>query len=113
MNRIELSATSDNDGVIRLEIPVDQANHDYRVVIEIAESPPDVERDANGWPIGFFERITGKWVGELERPPQCEHEAEDRQKAASWPPGVFESICGQWEGEFPEIEDPPPEERDL
>jgi hypothetical protein len=80
MNRIELSATSDKDGVIRLEIPVDQANQDYRVVIEIAESPPDVERDANGWPIGCFERITGKWVGELERAPQCEHDNRPAQE---------------------------------
>lgn len=36
--------------------------------------PAESERDANGWPLGFFEATAGAWEGEpLAREPQGEY----------------------------------------
>lgn len=32
---------------------------------------------------------------------------------AGWPEGYFESVVGSWRGEIPEIDDPPPVEREA
>lgn len=74
----EVREHSDANAVLHLTIPVDKAAKTYRVVIHVeAEGEAPVERDANGWPIGFFERIAGQWEGELERAPQGEFEERE------------------------------------
>jgi hypothetical protein len=38
-----------------------------------------VEREAAPeWPAGYFERVTGAWLGDLERPPQGDFEVRQR-----------------------------------
>jgi hypothetical protein len=75
---IELHETSGADAIVRVAIPVDEATKGYRLQIRIVPEPsPPVERDANGWPVGFFENTAGKWIGELERDPQGEYEERD------------------------------------
>ena len=32
---------------------------------------------ASGWPAGFFDRVVGRWQGELERPVDQSQEARD------------------------------------
>ena len=39
--------------------------------------PDEVERDENGWPVGFFEKIAGSWEGDLVRPPQGKLQERD------------------------------------
>ncbi len=61
-------------------IPVPRELQHRRVEIifwplDEAASTVDVERDANGWPVGFFEATAGAWEGEpLQRAPQGEYE---------------------------------------
>lgn len=36
-----------------------------------------------------------------------------KEVVGGWPVGYFESVVGSWRGEMPEIEDPPPVEREA
>ena len=51
-----------------------------RLHVRIKVEPPsrivDEPVDANGWPIGFFERTAGQ-IPDLERPPQGEYEVRE------------------------------------
>jgi hypothetical protein len=65
-----------SDGTLNLK--VDTGVPDSDVTVEIRVLPlklPAVseERDANGWPIGFFEKVAGS-MPNLERAPQGDYE---------------------------------------
>ena len=75
MKTVEMIQDADADKVVRLAIPVEEADRPYRLIVLI-EPAPNGENDAgrDEWPPGFFERTAGKWVGELTRSPQGEYE---------------------------------------
>ncbi len=76
MKTIDMIETAGGDGVLRLEVPVDKAGEQYRVVVNF--EPLDSEETVKkGWPPGFFERTAGQWQGELERAPQGEFEQRE------------------------------------
>jgi hypothetical protein len=76
MQTIELSRQADADRRLRLEIPVDKTGVAYRVVVTIEECG-STPVDARGWPAGYFERIPGAWIGDLERPLQLPLETRE------------------------------------
>jgi hypothetical protein len=62
MKTIEMTQQVGSDKLLRLTIPVENANQRYRMVIVIApetEEMPQTKYDENGWPEGFFERTFG------------------------------------------------------
>lgn len=75
---IDMHGQSPSEGVLRLEIPLDNDQATYHVVVHITqEDERACERDANGWPVGFFDRTAGKWQGTIERAPQGDYEQRE------------------------------------
>ena len=65
------------DRVVRLAIPVDEANRQYHLVVLVEPATDNgaaLQPPVRAWPAGFFENTAGQWVGELERPPQGDFE---------------------------------------
>ena len=58
MNTFELTAVADADGVLRLNIPVEEAG-EYEVTLTTKRKPRPDEVDERGWPIGYFEATCG------------------------------------------------------
>ena len=82
MVTISTTAHVGADGNLTLQLPDDLRDADVDVTLQVRkseENPWDgVPRDANGWPIGFFEATAGCWAGEpLERAPQGEYEVRE------------------------------------
>jgi hypothetical protein len=73
MKRI-LTAQVGADGMLTLSVPLGEAeaNKTVRVTVETVE--PEMTHEE--W-LRFIENTAGKWVGELERPPQGEYEERD------------------------------------
>jgi hypothetical protein len=70
METLKAKAQINEDGVLRLEIPTGLSAQEIDVVLVLA-SPEIQTVDANGWPIGFFERTYGALADDpMERPPQ-------------------------------------------
>lgn len=68
METIKLQAQADNEGLLKLELSTGMANRRLDVVV-VMHPIEDVEVDANGWPIGFFERTYGALADDpIERP---------------------------------------------
>ena len=69
------------DSTLKLTLPKAFKNRAVKIILEAEDTnatpAPDEPRDANGWPIGFFERTEGKWEGPLERGPQGEFEIRE------------------------------------
>ena len=62
MKTIETTQTAGSDKVLRLTIPVDEANRPYRLVIVIvaeSEEKGPSPCDERGWPEGYFEKTYG------------------------------------------------------
>ena len=68
----------DAPSVIHINIPEEFQNHPVEVIIIALDESVNTEikeTDANGWPIGFFEKTAGAWAGEpLERESQVDYE---------------------------------------
>ena len=64
MKTIETSLTAGPDKMLHLDVPVDEGNRDYRVVVllDLVSSRQPAE---DAWPEGFFESTAGAWVGEF------------------------------------------------
>jgi len=62
MKSVELHETADSEGVLHLEVSVEQPHHRYRVVVTVEEerTPASARRS---WSAGFIERTAGQWVG--------------------------------------------------
>jgi hypothetical protein len=65
------------DKTLRLAITVDEANRPYHLVVLVEPASNDRQPPVRAWPPGFFEATAGRWVGDLERPPQGEFEKRD------------------------------------
>jgi hypothetical protein len=99
MQVIQTVGHSDSGKLLRLIVPVSEANRDYRVVITLqpeldqptktsavsAEKEPPVPRmegghlvTGRGWPVGFFENVIGALKDDpIERGPQGEYEVRE------------------------------------
>jgi hypothetical protein len=67
MQTIKLDAKVGEDGILKLELPVDVANVDVEVVVVIQS------KAKRAWPPGYFERTAGSLADNpIERPPQGE-----------------------------------------
>ncbi len=61
------------EGVLNLSVAVGFADAEVTVILQVKPIVPATAVDANGWPIGFFDKIAGS-MPDLERPPQGEYE---------------------------------------
>lgn len=98
MQSITLQARVDDDGILRLQVPVDVVNTDVEVVVVVnplqanghtslqqtsteasQTSSEDTERtESLGWPPGYFEQTYGILRDDpVERPPQGEFEVRE------------------------------------
>jgi hypothetical protein len=81
METIKLSAEVNDVGQLVLELPKRLANQRVEVWVTVpneAISSEPMERDANGWPVGFFERTFGALADDpLEIPAQLPLEIRD------------------------------------
>jgi hypothetical protein len=74
-----LTAQVGADGVLTLKLPLGEAdaNKVVCVTVETVESVvPRRPMSGEEW-VQFIENTAGKWVGELERPPQGEYEERE------------------------------------
>ena len=60
MQTLTMKARSGKDGVVRLEIPTDKADHDLEIVV-VMQTIEDEPLDAMGYPIGYFEETYGSF----------------------------------------------------
>jgi len=71
MKTMEFVQKADTDKFVRVAVPVEDAERQYRVIVSVeAEATHPLEE----WPAGFIDRTFGGWKGELERAPQGEYE---------------------------------------
>jgi len=80
MKTFETLQQAGPDKVVRLAIPVEEANRRYHLVVLLEPATEEAVRAAppvRAWPPGFIESTAGKWVGDLERPPQGEFEKRE------------------------------------
>lgn len=74
MRAFKLQSHVGADGVLRLEVPVDEKDSDLEVVVVVQPSG-----HAGTWPDGFFDETFGAFKDHpLERPPQGEYEPRMR-----------------------------------
>jgi hypothetical protein len=77
METVKLVAQVDAEGTLHVAVPHHFANRQVEVVL-VLQTVNDTARDANGWPIGFFERTYGALADDpLERPEQLPLEVRD------------------------------------
>ena len=76
MKTIELTQEVGPDKVLHLDIPVDEANRRYRMVIVLVpELSPATANEKDEWPPGYWESVYGSIQDEnFIRHPQGEYE---------------------------------------
>ena len=70
---IETRGRTGHDGMLKLSVATGSPDTEVAVVVRIRLLAPTAEVDANGWPVGFFERVAGS-MPDLERSPQGQFE---------------------------------------
>jgi hypothetical protein len=70
MRTFETVEHADADKILRLAIPVEEANRPYHLVVLVEPASDERKPPVRAWPPGFFEATAGQWVGDLDRPPQ-------------------------------------------
>ncbi len=72
MQTIKFNTRVGQDGILKLEVPLDVADADLEVLVVVHR------KEKRGWPTGYFERTAGSLADEpLERPPQGDYEERD------------------------------------
>jgi hypothetical protein len=72
METVKVTTKVSEDGKLTLTVPEAFKGMEVNVTLEIEKKKPDVPRDKNGWPIGFWEELYGSISDpKFERPPQC------------------------------------------
>jgi hypothetical protein len=67
-----------DDAPESIVIPEPFRHHRMEVILIALDERRTEVVDANGWPVGFFERTAGQWAGEpLERAPQGDYEVRE------------------------------------
>ncbi len=76
MQSVKLQSHVGQDGILRLELPLNLANTEVELFIVFQPIfPKQQPPEALGWPSDFFEKTFGSFKDEpLERPPQGEFE---------------------------------------
>jgi hypothetical protein len=78
MESIKLEATVDEEGLLKLEVSAKGLENRRLEVLVVLQALPDEILDANGWPIGFFERTYGALAGDpIERPAELPPDVRD------------------------------------
>lgn len=75
MKTFEFTERAGDDGLVRLNIPVETAGTAYRVVVHL--EPANGEGRDEYLSDEFINETAGRWVGELERPPQGDYEERE------------------------------------
>jgi len=70
---IETRGHTTPEGVLNLSVNVGVADADVAVVVQVSPVAPTADVDANGWPIGYFDRVAGS-IPDLQRAPQGQYE---------------------------------------
>jgi hypothetical protein len=83
MTTLKLKGYVDENGRLELDLPKSFAKYPVEISIQVLQD--DVPRDANGWPIGFFDRT----FGALADDPLEEIAPYDTN---GWPIGFFEQL---------------------
>ena len=65
-----------SDGKLNLSVDLGMPNEDVSVVVHVRPVVRNVELDAGGWPIGYFDTVPGS-MPELRRMPHGECEERD------------------------------------
>jgi len=82
MKSIMLRSHVGEDGVLKLQVPLELTNTDLEVMVivqPITNTPQSEASQDKGWLPGFFEEVIGSWEGEpLVRESQGEY--EDREE---------------------------------
>lgn len=77
METMKVKAHIKDDGILKLEVPTNLSAGEVEVVLVLQESQPK-QVDANGYPIGFFDRTYGALADDpIERPVQLPLEERD------------------------------------
>lgn len=76
METLKLKARTGDDGRLSVTVPTPLPCEEVEVTLTYRPLPDLGETDANGWPIGWFERTAGS-IPDLERPPQGEYEVRE------------------------------------
>lgn len=82
MQSVRLQSHVGQDGILRLELPLDIVNTDVEllIVFQPVLSEPQSPQEL-GWPPDFFEKTFGSFKDEpLQRPPQGEFEIRHELK---------------------------------
>lgn len=78
MQKFELEAIVDDEGVLKLALPKGMANASVHVIVMTSEAFPTAEMDAMGYPIGYFEQAYGILRDEpMERGDQGTYEVRE------------------------------------
>jgi hypothetical protein len=70
---IETRGHTTQEGTLNLTVDVGVADADVAVTVRVIPRTLANEKDANGWPADFFERVAGS-MPNLQRAPQGEFE---------------------------------------
>lgn len=72
MQTIKLDTRVGQDGILKLELPLEVSDADLEVLVVVQR------KEKRGWPPGYFERTAGSLADDpIERPPQGEFEERD------------------------------------
>jgi hypothetical protein len=75
MNKIEIDASTDETGSVRIRLPSAPAHYPVHIVVEWADLPADAKP---GWPAGWFEETAGSIDDPtFVRPAQGVHEKRE------------------------------------
>jgi hypothetical protein len=68
MQTIKLDARVGEDGILKLELPLEVSDVDLEVLVVVQR------KEKRGWPVGYFERTAGSLADDpIERPSQGEY----------------------------------------
>lgn len=77
MQTLKLKAHIGEDGILKLEVPTGLSAREVEIVLVMQDAPMQAV-DANGWPLGFFERTYGALADDpIECPSQLPLEERD------------------------------------
>lgn len=72
MQTIKLDTRVGEDGILKLELPLEVSDTDLEVLVVVQR------KEKRGWPPGYFERTAGSLADDpIERPSQGEYEKRD------------------------------------
>lgn len=78
MQTIQLDTRVGEDGILKLELPLEMSNTDLEVVVVIQR------KEKRGWPPGYFDRTAGALADDpIERLPQGDYDEWEMDEPTS------------------------------